>query len=567
MEGNHQRESGTDTIHLWTVNHQANGNAEPRDLASANARLARENAELTAQLSRERLFLRALVDNMPDEIYFKDSESRFLNLNQSVAKNLGVATPAQAMGKTDSDFFPADQAREFRADEQKLMQSGEGMINKIEKRTSAGGKDTWTSTTKVPLRDEQGKVIGLVGINRDLTQLKQTEELLDREHVLLRTVLDNLPDSVYAKDTEGRFVLNNVAHAQRRGEKSPADMKGKSDFDYFPRDEAERFFADEQNILQTGEPILNQEQHTNGIGGQRWVVVSKVVWRDEQGNTLGTVGITRDVHEFKMAREALRANETKLRDFASQLERSNRKLQDFAYVASHDLQEPLRKIVVFGERLKEKAADRLEPETLDYLQRMQKAASRMQTLINDLLAFSRVTTKAQPFAPVDLAQTAQEVIEDLEGRIEMTKGRVELGGLPILDAEPLQMRQLFQNLVGNALKFRRPDVPPVVKIAAKVFTGILPEHPPDSAPQKLCELTVSDNGIGFDEKYLDRIFNVFQRLHSRNEYEGTGMGLAIVRKIVLHHGGSITARSAPGQGAAFIATLPVTHAPPNPTDT
>jgi signal transduction histidine kinase len=222
------------------------------------------------------------------------------------------------------------------------------------------------------------------------------------------------------------------------------------------------------------------------------------------------------------------------------------------------LQEPLRKIVVFGERLQEKAAERLEPETLDYLQRMRKAASRMQTLINDLLAFSRVTTKAQPFHEVNLAQTAREVIEDLEGRIEMTKGRVELGELPTIDAEPLQMRQLLQNLVGNALKFRQPEVPPIVKIEARVFSGVLPQAP-ETADQKWCELTVSDNGIGFDIKYLDRIFNVFQRLHTRNEYEGTGMGLAIARKIVLHHGGFITARSAPGQGAAFIATLPVSH--------
>jgi signal transduction histidine kinase len=208
----------------------------------------------------------------------------------------------------------------------------------------------------------------------------------------------------------------------------------------------------------------------------------------------------------------------------------------------------------------------LEPETLDYLQRMRKAAARMQTLINDLLSFSRVTTKAQPFTRVDLAQTAQEVIEDLEGRIEMTKGRVELGELPTIDAEPLQMRQLIQNLVGNALKFRQTDVPPLVNIEAKVFSGVLPQAPPDAVPQEWCELTVRDNGIGFDEKYLDRIFNVFQRLHNRNEYEGTGMGLAIARKIVVHHGGVITARSAPGQGAAFIATLPVSHPKPNPNE-
>jgi light-regulated signal transduction histidine kinase (bacteriophytochrome) len=182
----------------------------------------------------------------------------------------------------------------------------------------------------------------------------------------------------------------------------------------------------------------------------------------------------------------------------------------------------------------------------------------MQTLINDLLTFSRVTTKARPFVQVDLAEVAREVVNDLEGRIEQVKGRVEVGTLPIIDAEALQMRQLLQNLIGNALKFRRPEAPPVVKVAAEIITGPPAEGDAGMA-KKLCQLTVSDNGIGFDEKYLDRIFTVFQRLHTRNEYEGTGMGLAIARKIALFHHGEITAKSKPGEGATFIVTLPVTH--------
>jgi signal transduction histidine kinase len=184
---------------------------------------------------------------------------------------------------------------------------------------------------------------------------------------------------------------------------------------------------------------------------------------------------------------------------------------------------------------------------------MQEAAARMQTLINDLLAFSRVITKAQPFTPVNLAEVAAAVVDDLKGRIELVKGRVEVGTLPVIEAEPQQMRQLLQNLIGNALKFRRPEEPPVVKVEAQ----IIPD--PDTPEKKLCRLTVSDNCIGFDEKYLDRIFNVFQRLHPRNEYEGTGMGLAIVRKIALYHGGDITAKSKPGEGSTFILTVPVTH--------
>jgi signal transduction histidine kinase len=246
--------------------------------------------------------------------------------------------------------------------------------------------------------------------------------------------------------------------------------------------------------------------------------------------------------------ERRRTNET-LTALTTRLEQSNRELQDFASVASHDLQEPLRKIQAFGDRLRTKFAAPLGDAGRDYVDRMHAAAGRMQTLINDLLSFSRVTTKAQPFIPVDLGAVAREVLSDLEARVEQTGGRVELGDLPTIDADPLQMRQLLQNLIANGLKFRKPDVPPVVTVTAEV-----------AAAGGGCELRVADNGIGFDEKYLDRIFNVFQRLHGRDEYEGTGIGLAVCRKIAERHGGSITARSRPGEGATFVVTLPASHA-------
>jgi light-regulated signal transduction histidine kinase (bacteriophytochrome) len=241
------------------------------------------------------------------------------------------------------------------------------------------------------------------------------------------------------------------------------------------------------------------------------------------------------------------ANE-RMRQFTVELERSNRELQDFAFVASHDLQEPLRKIQAFGDRLKSKHGAALGPEGIDYLSRMQAAAHRMHVLINDLLTFSRVTSKAQPFVPTDLGRVAREVLTDLEVRIQQTGGRVETGDLPTIDADPLQMRQLLQNLVGNALKFHRPDEPPVVRVTAAVEGD-------GGHPQ--ARLVVADNGIGFDMKYVDRIFTPFQRLHGRTEYEGTGMGLAVCRRIVERHGGTLTAESAPGQGTRFTAVLPV----------
>jgi signal transduction histidine kinase len=252
--------------------------------------------------------------------------------------------------------------------------------------------------------------------------------------------------------------------------------------------------------------------------------------------------------------------EAELRAFAAQLQRSNSELQDFAYVASHDLQEPLRKVRAFGDRLQATCGEVIGHRGRDYLDRMRQAAERMQILIEDLLTFSRLTTKAQPFVPVALAQVADEVVSDLEARIEHVGGRVEVGTLPTIEADPLQMRQLLQNLLGNALKFHRPEVPPVVKLYSPSLPAPVITADGPSAPPRCCQLVVEDNGIGFDEKYLDRIFVPFQRLHGRGEYEGTGIGLAVCRKIAERHDGHITAHSAPGQGATFIVTLPATQA-------
>ena len=267
----------------------------------------------------------------------------------------------------------------------------------------------------------------------------------------------------------------------------------------------------------------------------------------EAGQDRGVVLVLRDITERIEA-------ERQRQRFAQELERSNRELQEFAFVASHDLQEPLRKIKAFGDRLRAKYGAQLDEGGRDYLDRMQSAATRMGALIDGLLSFSRVTSKSQPFAPVDLNEIAREVLEDLEARLESSGGRVEIGPLPIAQADPTQMRQLLQNLLGNALKFHQPDVPPLVQVSARVLDSRGGES------GERCEIWVRDNGIGFeagDSGEVERIFAPFGRLHGRDAYEGTGMGLAICKRIAEHHGGSITARSVPGQGAAFIVTLPL----------
>lgn len=526
----------------------------------------------------ERQLLKTLLDNVPSKIYFKDRQSRLIRFSRS--KALTTFDSARRMhrashpdeepanwpahladiesfsqwlvGKTDFDTFPESHARVAYENEQEIMRTGEAMIGYLEEREIADGQSVCWLSSKMPWRDSDGRIIGTFGSSLDITPLKHAEKSLSRERLLLRTLIDHLPDAIFAKDTAGRKTVANPADLKNLGCRSEAEAIGKTDFDHFPPEVADKFWADDRKVLQ-GEPVINREEYFFDKQGQKhWLLTTKLPRRDTDGTIIGLVGIGRDITEMKLAQEALRES-------TAQLERSNRELQDFAYVASHDLQEPLRKIVVFGDRLREKSGPALDDEALDSLERMQKAARRMQTLINDLLAFSRVTTRAHPFAPVDLAKVAREVVDDLEARIAQAGGRVELGDLPVVDAEPLQMRQLLQNLIGNALKFHCPDRPPVVKVAANKLSDFPPESLPGGRAAEFCQLTVSDNGIGFDEKYLDRIFNVFQRLHARNEYEGTGMGLAIARKIVLHHRGTITAKSAPGQGATFIVTLPVNH--------
>ncbi len=261
----------------------------------------------------------------------------------------------------------------------------------------------------------------------------------------------------------------------------------------------------------------------------------------------------------RLDRSIVRQKETgkRLEDFAERLQRSNRELEGFAHIASHDLQEPLRKVMAFGERLKSQYMDALDDKGRDYLARMHNASMRMHILINSLLMFSRVTTKAQPFEPVDLTGVAKEIVSDLEVRIQETDGHVEIGDLATIDADPMQMRQLLQNLIGNALKFSKKETHTVVKVYGKMIYGSGSNTGTYAANEELYRLTVEDNGIGFDEKYAERIFGVFQRLHGRTEYEGAGIGLSICRKIVDRHKGKIATKSSPGEGASFIITLPV----------
>lgn len=307
------------------------------------------------------------------------------------------------------------------------------------------------------------------------------------------------------------------------------------------------FFIDLWGTISKGQVWEGEIKNRAKDGSHYWVHTTIVPFMDGAGKPEQYVAVRYEITERKLAEEQLKV-------YAKKLEISNNELTDFASVAAHDLQEPLRKIQSFSDRLRIKARESLVGEPLDYVDRIQSSAQRMQVLINDLLSYSRVTTRAQPFSAVSLNTILKQVISDLEVRLEQTKGKVNCQDLPSIDADPTQMHQLFQNLVGNALKFGKPGVSPIVTVETKIL-----DPSPLGRPGAACQILISDNGIGFDEKYLDRIFTIFQRLHGRHEYEGTGIGLAVCRKIVDRHGGFITAKSKLGEGSTFIVTLPMTH--------
>jgi signal transduction histidine kinase len=244
-----------------------------------------------------------------------------------------------------------------------------------------------------------------------------------------------------------------------------------------------------------------------------------------------------------------------LLQYSEELQRSNRELEEFAFVASHDLQEPLRKIRAFGDRLQQKYSAQLGDTGSDYVLRMQSASERMSALIDDLLSFSRVTTKQRPFVSVNLNEVMHRVIDDLDYSIEETNAQLHIDPLPTIDVDATQIAQVFLNLIANSLKFHLRDTRPIITVTCEM--NVTPPVVDDI--RTWCCLRFSDQGIGFDAQYVERIFSLFQRLHGRGEYSGTGIGLALCRKIVERHGGTITAQSEPGEGAIFTIYLPMTQ--------
>ncbi len=397
-----------------------------------------------------------------------------------------------------------------------------------------------------------------VSIRSEITELKRREAELTRLSEVLKvqnlhfdTALNNMAQGLCLFDSDQRLIVCNQRYLDMYGFSPDVVKPGirlRDIMEYsislgnYRRDEAGRALAERPSqAAQRQQSIIEQR-----LGDGR---VIAVLHQPMAGG--GSVATYEDITARAQA-------EASLHKHAEALERRNRELQEFAYVASHDLQEPLRKIQAFSDRLVKKCGDQVSEDGQLYIGRIQDAAGRMHELINDLLTYSRVTSRTEPFEPIDLNKVIEEVLSDLEIRIAETEATVEVAEMPDIEASAVQMRQLFQNLISNALKFRRDGVPSRVEITAELIASD-GEGPVARADAEACRISIADNGIGFDAKYAEQIFGIFQRLHGRGTYEGTGIGLATCRKIVERHYGAIEARGVEDEGATFILTLPLKH--------
>lgn len=393
---------------------------------------------------------------------------------------------------------------------------------------------------------------GIAGIRSDISELKERELEVSRISLELsetsnqfETALNNMVQGLCMFDRDQKLILCNRQYLDMYGFSSDVVKPGifLADIMKYSISLGNYHDADAEAALKTRH---NPDRLKKRTVIKQYLRDGRVIAvMNEPMSNGGTIATYQDITKLERHEERLIAYNRKLAQ-------SNKELQEFAYVASHDLQEPLRKIEAFGDRLARKYGDVIPDEGKVFIDRMQNAAFRMRHLINDLLSYSRVTTKAKPFEPIELQEVLDGVLSDMQIRIQESNAEVISEGLPKIDADPVQMRQLLQNLLSNALKFQKPDVKPKVVISAEPFD----QEGPTRQLLPYWRIRIADNGIGFDNKYKDQIFTIFQRLHGRLEYEGTGIGLATCRKIIERHNGTIDADGELDVGATFILELP-----------
>lgn len=532
-----------------------------------------------------------IIDLAHDAIIVRDFEGRIVFWSRGARETFGF-TAEEALGQVSHHLLQTQFPEPLDDLIKTVLEKGEwkGEL----KHTKANGENIVVDSRWAMQTGRDGEAARFLEINRDITPSKIMEEEFRRADRAFRTLSEC--NQALVRQTEEMELLEQVCRivvdvggyrmawvgfAENDANKtvSPVAHGG---YDQGYLDQAKITWADTERgkgptgtAVRTGKIIISQNALLNpgykpwcSEGTRRGYAASIALPLIVDGKAIGALTIyapepdafdEREVSFLSNLAENLaygiasirmaiqrRQSEKDLKAYASRLEITNKELEEFAFVASHDLQEPLRKIQTFCDLAQKRCSPVLDSASKEYLERVVNSASRMRQLLDDLLQFSRVATKPEPFKMIDLEKIVREAADIFEKQIKETGGLLETENLPEIEVDESQSLQLFQNLIGNALKYRSEESPRI-RVSAK------------QDEQGSCEICVEDNGIGFEQQYAERIFKPFQRLHSRTEYEGTGMGLAICRKIAERHGGSIRAESEPGKGSTFIIRLPVRH--------
>lgn len=485
-------------------------------------KLVEEEAARTALLVQE------LIDHAPLQINVKDPEGRYRLVNRVLAEDMGRPRN-EIIGRTVYDFYAEEVGDVTTLNHKRVLAERKAVQH--EQHVARGGRTQHLIATRFPIFDEAGEILAVGYIGADVTERKEAELMLRERETQFSSMAMNIPGAIYRGRYDEDWTLTYVSEAIEELTGYPAtdfvDNRMRSFGSLIVPEDRPRVHATVRSCLEGRRPYAVEYRIRRADGELRWVVEKGRGIFDEAGATKWLDGAIFDITERKNTEQAL--------------ERSNKELEQFAYVASHDLQEPLRMVGSYCQLLQRRYADRLDDDAREFIEYAVDGAQRMQALINDLLSYSRVGTRGKPFAPTDCEAVFATALENLKAACAERGAVVTHDPLPTVHGDAGQLVQLFQNLVGNGIKFCRGRTPRI-RVAAKPQNG----H---------WMFSVSDNGIGIEPEYAERVFGIFQRLQTRDEFHGTGIGLAICKKIVERHGGRIWIESTPGEGTTFHFTL------------
>ncbi len=519
-----------------------------------------EQKRSKGKLESSQQILGNILENFPGVVFWKDINSVYLGCNKNFARAAGLKNPLEIIGKTDYELPWAEtEAEAYRADDKHVMGKKTPKLNIVETQLQFGGRIAWFNTSKVPLFGFKGSVIGILGVSNDITELKRTEEELiqARDHLedqvkkqtvklqeaynslketesQFRALAENSPDLIIRVNRDLNYLYVNSTIEEITGN-PPEFYIGKNiDEIGLPEKYISYFKENYLELFKTGKTIHGEYEFST-INGLKFYKTSIVPEYNTKGEIETALTLTRNISERKKL-------EDDLKELVNELERSNEELQQFAYVISHDLQEPLRTISSFTQLLERRYKGKLDKDADEFINFIVDGSNRMNQMIKDLLQYSRVTTQGGEFSKTDAEEVLKQTLSNLKTVITENNADITYDHLPTVMADDKQLQRVFQNLILNAIKFKKPDEPPKIHISA------------DKDSNEYI-FSISDNGIGIEKQYFDRIFTVFQRLHTRIEYEGTGIGLSIVKRIIERHGGRIWVESELGKGSTFYFTL------------